>query len=123
MKLGAQLNTSSLSGLRLLTTKPCCVLNVPAAELCCDSSCQSVSLMFLFQCNRCSFTLHVTTWSINWKESQRALLYFFFPNGKENNKKKNISGFFKSCISLKCAARESAVQMLGADSTFGRNWV
>lgn len=48
---------------------------------------------------------------------------FFFPNGKENNKKKNISRFFESCISLKCAARESAVQMLGADSTFGRNWV
>lgn len=92
MKLGAQLNTSSLSGLRLLTTKPCCVLNVPAAELCCDSSCQSVSLMFLFQCNRCSFTLHVTTWSINWKESQRALL-FFFPKGKENNKKKKKKTF------------------------------
>lgn len=48
---------------------------------------------------------------------------FFFQREKKNNKKKPISGFFKSCISLKCAARESAVQMLGADSTFGRNWV
>lgn len=89
MTLEAQLNTSSLSGLRLLTTKPCCVLHVPAVRLCCDSSCQSVSLMFLFQHSRCSFTWHVTTWSINWKDSTRA--FFFSPFGKkENNKKPTV---------------------------------
>lgn len=77
-KMKTKLNTSFPSGLRLLTRKPCCVLNVPAVKLCCDSACQSLSLKFLIQHSRCSFTWHVTTWSINWKDFVRAFFSLLF---------------------------------------------